>query len=138
MISHWTEYLGDTRVIDSQNVNMVDFCADGTDYFFRVTTQNYAQMAGESFDWEVLAAIGGRWNESKLRITPMDTSIVLANLSGNPYNESVLRAPAERGAMGGRSADAFARVEHLPGILHPNEFGAVFTFGDSADTVCRQ
>ena len=95
-------------------------------------------MAGESFDWEVLAAIGGRWNESKLRITPLDTSIVLGDFNDFSYHETVLRAPGESGSTTvGRYRDAFARVDDLPGILHPNERDAVFTFSDSADTICH-
>ena len=137
VIALWAEFLGDVRVIDNQNVNMVDICADGTGYFFSVTTQGLAVMAGESFDWEVLAAIGGRWNEPKIRITPADTSIVLDNFSGLPYNESILREPTEEDPGYGSATNKFiASLAHTPGILHADEADSVFSFSDSADTVC--
>ena len=132
----WIGYLSDSRVINAQNTNMLDFCSDGTGYFFSVTTQGLAQLAGESFEWEVLPAIGGRWNEQKLRITPMDTSIVLANFSGLPYNESILTAPTEEDPTS-LTRKFTASTASLPGILHPNEGDLAFTFSDSADTVCR-
>ena len=135
-ITLWTSFLSDVRVIDSQNVNVVDFCEDGTGYFFSVTTQGFAQLAGESFEWEVVPSIGGRWNEPKLRFTPLDTSIVLANFSGLPYNESQLRAPTEEDP-GSATKKFIASLAQTPGILHPNEADSVFSFSDSAATVCR-
>ncbi len=125
----WTEFLSDSRVIDSQNVNMVDFCADGTGYFFAVTTASLAEMAGEEFTWEVFPSVGGRWNEPKIRFIPDDSSILLGGALENFY-DSILRVP--RPGEGPNTGQT-----NNPGILSPNEADSVFEFGDAAETICQ-
>ena len=145
VIALWVEFLGDGRVINSQNTNMVDFCSDGSGHVISITTIfGLENMSDQSFSWEVLASVGGRWNEGHLRMTPLDPSIRLPNLTGLPYHGTVLRPPESEAEVGaaaagvGLTADAFAYLRRLPGILHPDEANALFAFGDEAVTVCHQ
>ena len=129
----WAEYLGDSRVIDSQNVNMVDFCSDGTGHFISVTTQGLTQYPGEAFKWDVVRSIGGRWNEPKIRFTPLDSTIGPVDFTGESFHESVLRAPRLEADVGSTHS-----LHNSPGILHPNEADFVFEFSDAAETTCRE